>query len=631
MADRRIEAQAVISAADRTGGIFGQVARKIGLIERASKRASAVTAATSRHMTATARAQAAAATAQAKGASRVAAVGGSLKGVAGVAGAYGATRLVSTSLKSFADLESKVVSLGITAEATQSQVRSALDQFRVIAPQYGVPAGMISDAAEKYVAAGVSFKDSVAATAPTVAAAKASGGEISDLADAGIASMLNLGIRTRELGVAFDIMAKGGKLGNFELRNMAKELPGVASRARSLGLVGTAGLTKIVAMLETTRKTAKNGEEAANNLVNLFDKITSADTAGRFKKMGVNLEQELKKGLASGQDFVTTTLQLVEKLTKGDPFKIAKLFNDRQAREALNALIKFRGEYEGMVTTINKTAVGTNMTDLNKRLDTSRARMDKLGAAWDVLKGRLGEKVVAPIVMPGVDKANEFFKKYEDYQKRQRAADAREAGKPLDQKLAEARAAAGREADPDVMRKLTAERDRIKKRHDSRFFTKMTPTGWSEAIQIGDLNMRIRKMKEMRDKVDALEARVARRKATPTMSVMPQPRGKGFGKASDDEVGAGTNPAFGFNGAYPPVMSGAQAFSPTGLRSALSGLTAEVKKPVDVTGKVELKGRGDVNVRVTVDGPGRITGLSASSEGNIRAKASTTMSGPASQ
>jgi TP901 family phage tail tape measure protein len=55
--------------------------------------------------------------------------------------------------------------------------------------------------------------------------------------------------------------------------------------------------------------------------------------------------------------------------------------------------------------------------------------------------------------------------------------------------------------------------------------------------------------------------------------------------------------------------------------------TVQQPVPVDVTGKVdaEVKGAATVNVRVQVEGGGRVTGMSAESTGNIRANVGTSM------
>lgn len=111
-------------------------------------------------------------------------------------------------ISSFAELEAKVTSLGITAEATDAEVKAAMETFRQLGPQYGVSAAQVSEAAEKYVAAGIDFKQAVEGTPAAIKAAKASGADLSDIVDAGVASMQNLDIEAGGLDRAFDVMAR---------------------------------------------------------------------------------------------------------------------------------------------------------------------------------------------------------------------------------------------------------------------------------------------------------------------------------------------------------------------------------------------------------------------------------------
>ncbi|WP_374308115.1 phage tail tape measure protein [Methylocella sp.] len=341
-----------------------------------------------------------------------AALGGMLPAALGVGGAG---LLAKRALDAYASLEAKTMSLGVTAEATGAQVRAAMENFRELGPQFGATADDVSGAAEKFVAAGLSFKDAVAATPAALKAAKASGAELDDIAEAGVASMQNLGIAADKLDRAYDVMAKGGKLGSFELKNMARELPGLASRASALKLYGEQGLTQIVAMAETARRTAPSGAEAANNLVNFFDKILSPDTAKHFKDQGVDLQRVLEENAKRGVDYVTTTLRLVEKMTNGDDFKISKLFPDKEARNAVKALLAFKGEYLGAVAEMNRSAIGTNVEDLSRRLGITKEKIAQVASAWDVLLGRLGEKlapaanIVLDKTLAGLNAANGFL------------------------------------------------------------------------------------------------------------------------------------------------------------------------------------------------------------------------------
>jgi hypothetical protein len=66
------------------------------------------------------------------------------------------------------------------------------------------------------------------------------------------------------------------------------------------------------------------------------------------------------------------------------------------------------------------------------------------------------------------------------------------------------------------------------------------------------------------------------------------------------------------------------------LRSLLGKLTdikATVDQPipVDVTGKVAVEGKVDTRVTISVDGPGRVTGMSTTSSGHAQGNVGTSM------
>lgn len=86
-----------------------------------------------------------------------------------------------------------------------------------------------------------------------------------------------------------------------------------------------------------------------------------------------------------------------------------------------------------------------------------------------------------------------------------------------------------------------------------------------------------------------------------------------------------------FGGVEPtPAALGPLPGNLADLHNAISLLEGSLNKanspaaPVDVTGKVNLEGKADVNVRVTVEG-GRVSGANANSSGNIQANVGVSM------
>ncbi|MFY9291396.1 MAG: phage tail tape measure protein [Methylorubrum rhodinum] len=319
-----------------------------------------------------------------------------LRGAAPIVAPYLVGAEVKRELRTYADLEKAVTSLGVTAEATDAQVKAATETFRREGPGLGVDAKEMARAAEMYVAAGLDFDTAVNSAAKTVKASKASGGTLEDLTSAGIAAMQQYGFTAKNLERAFDLMAKGGKEGRYELKNMAADLPSVGAGAKRLGLDGEKGLAKSVAALETIREVVGSPEEAANRWENVVQKAFIQETQKNFKKMGINLEKEIKDGAKKGKDALDVLLDATERATKGDEFKIAALFNDSQAMQGMQALLQNRKKLNDLTAKIMSEAAGTIARDFERVSKTTDEGFKRLSASIDRATGRMGE-ALAPM------------------------------------------------------------------------------------------------------------------------------------------------------------------------------------------------------------------------------------------
>ncbi|GHE50998.1 hypothetical protein GCM10019059_07730 [Camelimonas fluminis] len=326
--------------------------------------------------------------------------GGAL--AAGVIGPAVTAYAGKQAVENWADLEMAVTRVGITAEASSGQVAAALKLFRDQGPAMGMVAKDMAGAADQFVAAGLDFETATSSVPATVRAAKASGGATEDLASAGIAAIQQFGFTANTLGRAYDIMAKGGKEGRYELRNMAKDLPSVGAGAKRLGLSGEVGLAKTVAALEIIRDSVGSADEAANRWENVSQKAFSEDTSKRFAKMGVNLEDEIKKGAKNGIDALQVLLVNTEKLTKGDPFKMAQLFGDMQVLEGMQAMVKNLPRLASLTKTILNDSAGTIENDYKRIADLTRQSMDRMGASFDRMAGNIGQSL-SKVVVPAMD------------------------------------------------------------------------------------------------------------------------------------------------------------------------------------------------------------------------------------
>lgn len=129
------------------------------------------------------------------------------------------------------------------------------------------------------------FKDdeALAALSSVTRTSHAAGAREEDVAQAAIA-MRNNGVAVEDLQKGFDIMFRGGQLGSFELRDMAKWFPQQMAMARGAGLTGLKAVSELSSLNQVSRGTAGSADEAGNNLVNLLQKLNSRelqDTMGK--------------------------------------------------------------------------------------------------------------------------------------------------------------------------------------------------------------------------------------------------------------------------------------------------------------------------------------------------------------
>lgn len=212
-------------------------------------------------------------------------------------------------------------------------------------------------------------------------ASTASGADSKALAAIALAAKRG-GISEDQLPMVLSKAIRAGRLGGFELEDMARDLPAVMSSARAQGITGMAGFERILVSLQSSVLTAGTKSEAANNLINILEKLNSEDTAKDFKKQGIDLRGELAKGASRGEDTLTTFTGLIDQVIAKDPKhkatlqeleKLSAVANDKknpQREEALKSMLKI---YE--TSTIGKF--------LQDRQALQGFRAEQLGKAGD--------------------------------------------------------------------------------------------------------------------------------------------------------------------------------------------------------------------------------------------------------
>lgn len=156
-------------------------------------------------------------------------------------------------------------------------------------------------ALDKLLASGTVKAETAMKLLPTLQkGAVATGASTEDLSAIAISAMQQFGISEDQIGAVLDKAVAAGQAGNFELSDMARWLPQQMAAAKFAGLSGMNGFEALLVANQQARVTAGTSDEAGNNLVNLLAKITSKETADRFRK----LEIKGKDGKTHSIDFI---------------------------------------------------------------------------------------------------------------------------------------------------------------------------------------------------------------------------------------------------------------------------------------------------------------------------------------
>lgn len=170
---------------------------------------------------------------------------------------------------------------------------------------------------------------------------------IADISRTAFAVSDNLKVPIDDLGKSMDILAMSGKEGRFELKDMAAAFPSLTAGAAMLGMKGTPAVASLGAALQVAMKGAGEASEAANNLENFIQKVTSPLAVKNFEEVfGVNLKQVLLDAAAQGRDPILEVIEMMTELSGGDVFKVSEVFQDKQVLNFIKPMMQNLDEYK---------------------------------------------------------------------------------------------------------------------------------------------------------------------------------------------------------------------------------------------------------------------------------------------
>jgi len=262
---------------------------------------------------------------------------------------FGAAAMIATvfaPLNKQADFQDKFIDFANVAEIPVERMGEIERQLMALTKDTGKNKLELLEIVQAYVGKGMDMEAALDAVKATGRSSTAERAAVGDMANAGFAVIDNLGVAAANLQKAFDVMAASGKEGSFELKDMARSFPELTANAQALQMRGVPAVAALSAALQIAMKSAGSADEAANNMSNFLGKISSPDTVKNFKKMGIDIEAEMKGAAKNGTDPLLHAMKVIKKATGGDQYEMGKLFADKEVLNFLRAMMPNLEEYE---------------------------------------------------------------------------------------------------------------------------------------------------------------------------------------------------------------------------------------------------------------------------------------------
>lgn len=322
---------------------------------------------------------------------RIATAGGQLGAGLGIGlSIAGAARAAKDSFGEFARYDRMLTTIGITADASAEDMAKVGAKLKEMAGQYALPLDTMAEGLDALVSGGKNLQEAMAFLPTVAATAQASGASIRDISTSADALGTHLGFTAGQMQHAMDILAKGGKAGKFELRDMAQYLPQLAPLAAAIGYKGEEGLQKLVAILQVVRKGTGDAGQAADATRDMFAKMGSQEVIQKFNDFGGDLGGRLLQWRQEGGDtfgkFVKFTRDLVTERAKAqnlkDPLELLpNLFGDIAMQNGMRALLSQPGAVRELAGAL-QTVDGTVMADLARKQADAAASTQRLATAF---------------------------------------------------------------------------------------------------------------------------------------------------------------------------------------------------------------------------------------------------------
>lgn len=343
----------------------------------------------------------------------------------GIARTLGAP--VMASVKQYSSFESQLRDISVTGDLDAKQERAIGLAIRHASLKVNQLQESLMGGVGQLVADGMAPKQAATFAEMLGKTATATKADMTDLAKMTYAFSDALKITdAKELEQAFGMAATGSKLGSFELKDMAKALPGLAKAFAARGITGKEAIMQIVSSLEVG-KGSGSSEEAVTNMSNWLAAMGRGDTMQKYAKAGINYQKSMQNLVSQGFSQYESSLMIANAFIddKGkafvqqwnaakdsgdqegqqklmESFGLAEVFTDIQTVNHLLSMRQGWDKYQSNKKEMNSPAAqNTLSTDFKKQNDTLEARWRRTQVGFNESAISIGESLRPALIQLG--------------------------------------------------------------------------------------------------------------------------------------------------------------------------------------------------------------------------------------
>lgn len=254
-----------------------------------------------------------------------------------------------------AAFQQKLLDIAGTSELTGQKAFAFVDQARGRYEGLAIQIGQSSDTIAEGIGAIVAAGGDAASVADKVIgdigkATTAANANFADMSNVGISMLNNLKLPADQMRDSLGALVVAGKLGSFELKDMAASFPNLTSGVAKFGVKGREAVNFLASALQIARKGTSDPSSAANNLANFLDKALAPLTKKKFAEAGVDIQAVMLDAASKGINPIEAVIQKIGKLTGVNEAAISKYMKQakKNGLEGADALGYVREQLEAI-------------------------------------------------------------------------------------------------------------------------------------------------------------------------------------------------------------------------------------------------------------------------------------------